>query len=80
MKTITKIKSQLVEIIGVDLENIADNSEISSLKIDSLNMLDFHMKLEDVFELNIDIDKFLQCRNLLEIESLVKMYLNNEFK
>lgn len=78
MNTIQLIKNQLLEFTDLPLENMSDELDMASLKMDSLNMLDFHMKLEDTFNIEIDIDKFLECKNIKDIDLLMRFYMKNE--
>ena len=55
--TLEKIASMLAEYKDMDVAGIGENTEFSALGIDSLDIVDIVMQLEDAFGVSIELDQ-----------------------
>ncbi len=51
-----KIKELIAEQIGVDVEEITDNKSLEDLGIDSLDVTEIAMSIEDEFDIEFEAD------------------------
>jgi acyl carrier protein len=52
-------------------QKIDSTTKLSSLGMDSLEFLEFHMKLEDELNVTISVEDFLNCNTIDDLEILV---------
>ena len=71
------ILKSLINILKRYSANTADINEytpISSIKIDSLDFLEFQMSVDEKFNIEIPIEKFLECESLGDVVDLIQEY------
>ena len=71
------ILKSLINILKRYSANTADINEytpISSIKIDSLDFLEFQMCVDEKFNIEIPIEKFLECESLGDVVDLIQEY------
>ncbi len=54
--TFDKVAEMIAEYKGIDLESIKPDSTFAELKLDSLDVADLAMNLEDEFGITIELD------------------------
>lgn len=52
-------------------QEINESTKISDIKLDSLDVFEFQMKLDDVFAIEVQVDDFLTCTTILDLSNLV---------
>ncbi len=75
------IRATLIELIkeNLDEENmdipIDDNTNPKDLGLDSLDMAEIYMEIEDLFDIHFPEDRLADTSNFLELVNLVKHYI-----
>lgn len=74
MVTVEKIKELLQENVGIEEENITLETKFSDLGIDSLDVVELLMCIEDEFDISVEPDQSIKTVGDLikKIESLSK--------
>lgn len=74
MNIYEEVTRLLAESRDMDIKKLTPTTEFSSLGIDSLDMMDLVMQVEDVFNVNIELNPEIKTVNdlCLLIESLKK--------
>ena len=65
------IASTIVEICGVDPNNITTNTKLESLGIDSLMIFELEDKLKEIYSVTLDGNALASCKTVGDIDSLV---------
>lgn len=68
------VNSDILDIIRSKLKSnvsIDGNDEVSSLDLDSLDILEIHMELEEKFGVVIDVEQFISCAKIKDIFTLL---------
>ena len=68
--TVNVICNILSEFVDQSQE-INGSTKISDIKLDSLDVFEFQMKLDDVFAVEVQVDDFLTCTTILDLSNLI---------
>ena len=68
--TVNIICNILSEFVDQSQE-INGSTKISDIKLDSLDIFEFQMKLDDVFAVEVQVDDFLTCTTILDLSNLI---------
>lgn len=70
------IRDELVELanenLEIDFSNVDMNTKLSELDIDSIDMLDFIMLVEDKYDIEFDEDELDEIETLGDIAELIE--------
>lgn len=58
----------------INANDINEHTPISSIKIDSLDFLEFQMNIDEKFNIEIPVEKFLECESIGDVVDLVQEY------
>ena len=65
MSTFDKVAQILAEYKGIEVEGIKPESSFAELKLDSLDVADLAMNLEDEFDVTIELDPSVKTMQAL---------------
>lgn len=52
-------------------QEINESTKIADIKLDSLDIFEFQMKLDDIFKIEVQVDDFLTCISILDLSNLI---------
>jgi acyl carrier protein len=52
-------------------QEINGSTKIADIKLDSLDVFEFQMKLDDLFKIEVQVDDFLTCITILDLSNLI---------
>ena len=71
------IQSKLTQIIQGLIKNndleIDENTLIADLKLDSLDVLEFQMEIDEQLSADIPVEKFIDCKTIKDIVLLIEL-------
>lgn len=73
MSTQTKIASLLDKYVKGSI-TIEPSTLIDDLKLDSFDLLEFQMAIDEAFGVEVSVEDFLECRDIGDLVVLVDQY------
>ncbi len=74
MTTFETVANKIAEYVSCDASEIKEDSTLESLKIDSLDMVEIIMSLEEMFDISIEADE--KIGTVKELADLVDAKVN----
>lgn len=59
------------QTLGLRADELDENTAVSALKLDSLDMLELVMAIEEAFSIELDPAEMEQCQSLAEVADLI---------
>lgn len=69
MTTFEKVVNKIAEYVSCDVSEVKEDSTLASLQIDSLDMVEIVMSLEEMFDISIDATE--EVNTVKELADLV---------
>ena len=64
---LTTVRALLARVKGMDADRLPPETDIQSLQLDSLDILEVVMGIEETFDVELDPTRFADCRTLADI-------------
>lgn len=75
--TLNQVKSVIADKKNVETKDISDGSELNSLGLDSLSVVELMMSIEDTFNIEIEDDEAAKVKTVGDLAELVDKSKDN---
>lgn len=76
MNNILNIVTNTLKKYSNNQINADEHTPINSFNIDSLDFLEFQMSIDEKFNIEIPIERFLECESIGDVVRLVEEFIN----
>ena len=77
-KIFKKVKSSFAEALEEDIDNLDENKDFDEYSnLDSMGFVKLIITLNELFVIELDTEKVLECKNIIEVSNYIQTLVKN---